>query len=321
MINALRTYFYLFRKAASSWLDDRAASMGAALAFYSAFSLAPLLIIVISVAGAAFGDAEVRRVVVDQFRTLIGPTGAEAVEGLLEAALNMQSGVIATIIGVFVLLIGATTVLVELQDDLDRIWQAPPRHESGVMAMIRVRILSFGLILGIGFLLLVSLVVGSALAGIRQFWRAAVPVGWWLAILDFTLSIGVFTVLFAMLFKWLPNVKIKWKDVWTGALTTAILFNVGRFAIGLYLGQAATVSAYAAAASFSVLLLWLYYSAQIFLLGAEFTWAHAKYRESLHAANQQGSAAGVANSPTSPGAQSTSAQLAREAAVSGAIRR
>jgi membrane protein len=275
-----RSYLRLFRQAVSSWIDDRAASMGAALAFYSAFSLAPLLIIVISIAGTAFGDADVRRVVVNQFRSLIGPTGAEAVEGLLEAALNMRSGAIATAIGIVALLIGATTVLVELQDDLDRIWRAPPRSSGGVAAMLRVRLLSFGLILGIGFLLLVSLVIGSALAGLRHFWSDAVPGGWWLPTLDFVIAIFVFTVLFAMLFKWLPNVKIRWKDVWAGAFTTAILFNVGRLAIGLYLGQAATVSAYAAAASFSVLLLWLYYSAQIFLLGAEFTWVHAQFRAS-----------------------------------------
>jgi membrane protein len=274
----LKIYFTLFRQAMAAWSDDRAASMGAALAFYSAFSMAPLLLIAISVAGMVFGDDAARGAVLAQLRSLVGPSGAEAVQGLLQAASTMRSGVIATVVGLLALLVGATTVLVELQDDLDRIWKAPPRASGGIKTMIRVRLRSFGLILGIGFLLLVSLVAGSALAAARTFWSDNVPSGWLVLPLDFAVSIALFTALFAMLFKWLPRVRIRWRDVWTGAFTTAVLFNVGRLAIGLYLGQSATISAYAAAASLSVLLLWLYYSAQIFLFGAEFTWVHAQYR-------------------------------------------
>jgi membrane protein len=271
-------YLSLLKQAAAAWSNDRAASMGAALAFYSAFSLAPLLIIVIAVAGMIFGVDAARGAVSAQLGTLLGPVGADALQKLLMAASNEGSGVVATVIGVAVLLVGATTVLVELQDDLDRIWEAPPRKESGLKSMLRARLISFGLILGIGFLLVVSLVVGSTLAALAHHWRISVSNARALFALDFALTIVVFTVLFAILFKWLPYVKIAWRDVWAGALLTAVLFNVGRLAIGWYLGSGATASTYAAAGSFVVLLLWLYYSAQIFLFGAEFTWVHAKHR-------------------------------------------
>ena len=266
-------YFGLLKRAAVAWVDDRAASMGAALAFYSAFSLAPLLIIVIAIAGAAFGIDAARKAIVGQFNALIGPVGAEAVDNLLAASSSFGSGALATSISAVTLLIGATTVLIELQDDLDRIWRAPARHEGGVCAMIRGRLLSFGLILCFGFLLLVSLIVATGIAALAHGWQ--VPDARLLYAIDFVISIGVFSVLFAILFKWLPNVRIAWKDVWTGAATTAVLFNLGRLAIGFYLGQSTTASAYAAAGSILVLLLWLYYSAQIFLFGAELTWAYA----------------------------------------------
>jgi membrane protein len=271
-------YLSLLKQAAAAWSNDRAASMGAALAFYSAFSLAPLLIIVIAVAGMIFGVDAARGAVSAQLGALLGPVGADALEKLLVAASTEGSGVVATVIGVAVLLVGATTVLVELQDDLDRIWEAPPRKESGLKSMLRARLLSFGLILGIGFLLVVSLIVGSTLAALAHQWRISVSNARTLFVLDFALTIVVFTVLFAILFKWLPYVKIAWRDVWAGAILTAVLFNVGRLAIGWYLGSGATASTYAAAGSFVVLLLWLYYSAQIFLFGAEFTWVHAKHR-------------------------------------------
>src|SRR5437016_2786941 len=221
-------YLSLLKQAAAAWSKDHAASMGAALAFYSAFSLAPLLIIVIAVAGMIFGVDAARGAVVDQLGTLLGPAGAEALQKLLVAASSENSGVLATIIGVAVLLVGATTVLVELQDDLDRIWEAPPRNESGLKTIVRARLLSFGLILGIGFLLVVSLVVGSTLAALAHHWRISVTNARLLFAIDFIVSIGVFTVLFAILYKWLPYVKIAWRDVWAGALMTAILFNVGR---------------------------------------------------------------------------------------------
>jgi membrane protein len=251
--------------------------MGAALAFYSAFSIAPLLIIVLHVAAFGFGLEEVRIVVIDQFRSLLGASGAAAIEGMLDAAANVTSGRLGAAVGVIALLIGATSVLVELQGDLDRIWKTPPRHEGGIVNVLCARVLSFALVLAIGFLLLVSLAISSALAALQPYWSAMVTVSLVSAI-DFSIAIIVFTALFSMLFKWLPNVSIAWKDVLVGAFTTAVLFNVGRLAIGLYLGRVATASAYAAAASLMVLLLWLYYSAQIFLFGAELTRAYSKYR-------------------------------------------
>jgi len=275
-----RDYPMLFKQATMAWIDDRAPSMGAALAFYTAFSLAPLLVIVIAVAGMIYGVAAARGAVIGQFSDLLGTAGAEAVEKLLVAAAIEPGSVGATVLGFVLLFVGATTVLVELEDDLDRIWEAPPRKESGLVTMLRARLISFSLILGIGFLLLVSLLVGGALAALAHYWHFSLTDAIVVFILDFLVMIAVFTIVFAMLYKWLPHVDIAWADVWAGALVTAVLFNVGRLAIGFYLGHSAIASTYAAAGSFVVLLLWLYYSAQIFLFGAEFTWAYAKRRKS-----------------------------------------
>lgn len=274
---ALREYWSIFKEAANAWVDDRAQTMGAALAFYSAFSLAPLLVIVIALAGAIYGVDAARGAVVSQFSALLGPVGADALEKLLIAAALERGGIAATVISFIVLFIGATTVLVELEDDLNQIWRAPPREGSGFVALLRARLLSFGLILGIGFLLVVSLLLGGVLAAVAHYWRFSVKDAALIFLIDFVVTIAAFTVLFAMLYKWLPRVRIAWRDVWAGALTTAVLFNIGRLAIGLYLGNGAIASTYAAAGSFVVLLLWLYYSAQIFLFGAEFTWVHAEH--------------------------------------------
>jgi len=253
--------------------------MGAALAFYSAFSIAPLLIIVIAVAGAVFGVDAARGAVVGQLSGLVGPTAAGAIRSLLMGAQGQSSGVLASVIGVLTLLIGATTVLVELESDLDRIWRAPGRAGSGVLKLLRSHAISLGLILGIGFLLLVSLVLTGALVIFGKYWGSVFPgVATLLYVLNFIFSLAVITVLIAMLYKWLPNVPIAWRDVWVSALTTAILFNAGQLAIGLYLGRSAMGSAYGAAGAMVVLLLWLYYSAQIFLFGAEFTRAYANRR-------------------------------------------
>ena len=272
----LREYLSMIKEAAIAWVDDRAPSMGAALAFYTAFSLAPLLVIVIAVAGAFYGVEAARGAVVGEFSHLLGPVGADALEKLLLSAAIDRDSVVATAVGVVVLVVGATSVLVELEDDLDLIWQAPPRSGNGLVAILRARVLSLGLILGIGFLLVISLVVGSALAALAHLWHFSMTNATFVFVLDFVVSVAVFTLVFAILYKWLPHVGIAWRDVWTGAFTTAILFNLGRLAIGFYLGNSAIASTYAAAGSFVVLLLWLYYSAQIFLFGAELTWVHAR---------------------------------------------
>jgi membrane protein len=277
-MSKLRQQLVLFKRAGQAWLADNAPSMGAALAFYSAFSLAPLLIIASAVAGLVFGATRARSAVVAQFRELIGPIGAEAVQRLLNATAHIGTGVLASAIGVVLLLIGASSVVIELQNDLNRIWHAPRHDRSGYTALIRARLLAFGLILGFGFLLLVSLVISVGLAALVQHSRLFVQQALLLHALNMLLSIGAYSVLFAMLFKFLPNVSLSWRDVWRGACVTALLFGLGQLGIGYYLGRSATTSAYAAAASLLVLLLWLYYAAQIFLFGAEFTWVYAQRR-------------------------------------------
>jgi membrane protein len=274
----LRRHFALFEHAGKGWLADNAPSMGAALAFYSAFSLAPLLIIASAVAGVVFGATQARAAVVDQFRELIGPIGAESVERLLNATANIGTGMVATLVGIVLLLVGASTVVIELQNDLNRIWRAPKLDRSGYTRLIRTRLLAFGLILGFGFLLLVSLIVSVGLSALVQHSRMFAQQGLLLHALNVALSMGAYSVLFAMLFKFLPNVSLNWRDVWRGAGVTAVLFSLGQLGIGYYLGRSATTSAYAAAASLLVLLLWLYYAAQIFLFGAEFTWVYAQRR-------------------------------------------
>jgi membrane protein len=286
-----RLYLDLVKQAAVAWVDDRAPTMGAALAFYSAFSLAPLLVIVITVAGAVFGVDAARGAIVGQIAGLVGVPAAETIQALLTTAQQTTTSIFATLVGLVTMLVGATTILVELQDDLDHIWKAPRREGSSLLAIIRARILSLGMILGVGFLLLISLVLSGVIAAFgayseSHFPGAALPL---LYLWNPVLSVGAITVLFAMLYKWLPNVRIAWKDVWMGAFITAILFSAGRFAIGLYLGRSAISSAYGAAGTLAVLLLWLYYSAQVFLFGAEFTCLYATHRAHLRSRAYSGS--------------------------------
>ena len=274
-----RLYIDLLKQSASAWVADNAPSMGAALAFYSAFSLAPLLIIVIAIASAAYGQDAARGAIVAQLTAVVGASAAQAIQALLKGAQETTTGVVATTVGAITVLVGATTVLVELQDDLDRIWKAPPRKGSGLLTILRARVLSLGMVLAIGFLLLVSLILAGVVAAAGKYWATMFPgAAVFLQVANFFLSLAVNTVLIAMLYKWLPNVLIAWRDVWIGAFTTAVLFAIGQIAIGVYLGRSAIASAYGAAGALVVLLLWLYYSAQIFFLGAEFTHLYAKQR-------------------------------------------
>jgi len=267
----------LFKAAAVGWVDDYAQSMGAALAYYTMFSIAPLLLIVISIAGLVFGDDAARGEIFGQLEGMLGAPGALAVQGLLESVRQPAESVAATVFGVVLLLIGATSVFGELQDALDRIWRAPGRAgPSGLWALIRARLLSFGMILGIGFLLMVSLVASAALAALRKWWGPVV--GDWAAaasIVELGTSFVLTTVVFAMIYKIMPRVRIDWRDVWIGAVATSLLFTAGKFLIGVYIGSSGIASGFGAAASLVVVLLWVYYSAQIFLLGAELTWAYA----------------------------------------------
>lgn len=272
----LRQWVALVKQAAVSWADDYAPSMGAALSYYTLFSVAPLLLIVISVAGLVFGEDAARGEIFEQLSGLMGAEGAAAVQGLLESLRRPAEGLLGTLLGALMLVIGATTVFKELQDAMDRIWRAPARPAGGLWSLVRGRLLSFSMILAIGFLLMVSLVASAALAAWGRWWGPWF--GGWESLLqsvNFALSFALTTSAFAMIYKIMPRVHIRWRDVWVGAAVTAALFTVGKTVIGLYIGKSGVVSGFGAASSIVVLLVWVYYSAQIFLLGAEFTWVYA----------------------------------------------
>jgi membrane protein len=273
----LRATWSLFRQAIEAWMEDYAPSMGAALSYYTLFSIAPLLLIVIGVAGLVFGDDAARGEIFGQLRELMGDEGAAAVERLLAAADRPEGGVIATVTGTLMLVLGAMTVFGELQNALDRIWRAPVAKKApSWWKLLRARLLSFGMILGIAFLLMVSLVVSALLSALGRFWSETFG-GWEVVahIMDIAVSFGIVTLLFAMIYKLIPRVHVAWRDVWIGAAVTAALFALGKFLIGLYLGKSSVASAFGAAGSLVVMMVWVYYSAQIFLLGAEFTWVYA----------------------------------------------
>jgi len=273
----LRRLGTVLRKAANAWIDDHAQSMGAALSYYTVFSLAPLLLIAISVAGLVFGQDAAQGAVVDQLQGLIGDKGAQAVQDLLKNVSRPTEGIIATITGVVVLVIGATSVFAELQDDLNRIWQVPTKARvSTWWAWLRTRILSIGLILAMGFLLLVSLAASAAFDAFAA-WSTS-PLAAWeplVHVVNLVLSFVLTTALFALIYRLMPQATIEWRDVGIGAAVTAALFAIGKTLIGLYIGKSALASGFGAAGSLAVLLAWVYYSAQIFLFGAEFTWAYA----------------------------------------------
>ena len=267
----------LLRQTVLSWLDDYAPSMGAALAFYTLFSLAPLMLIVVSVAGMVFGDEAARGEIASQLVQLMGSGGAGAVQDLLASVRQPAQGSLATALGLALLFLGATTVFAELQNALDRIWHAPPSWSGGTsLTLVRTRMLAFGMILAIGFLLLVSLVFSAALALMGR-WIEPVFGAWYAlaAVSNAVAAFALVTAMFAVIYKVMPRARVQWRDVWTGALFTAMLFSFGRYLIGLYIGRSGVVSGFGAAGSLVVILLWVYYSAQIFLLGAEFTWVCA----------------------------------------------
>ena len=269
----------LFKAAGSAWVADYAPSMGAALSYYSVFSMAPLLLVVISIAGLVFGEDAVRGEVFGQLHALLGAEAALAVQAILASVSDKRAqGVLSTVIGIAVLLIGATTVFGELQDALDRIWRAPVRNRSGgLWTLVRARLLSFGMVLGIAFLLMVSLVLGAAVSALDKWWSGAFA-GWEVLaqVLNVVIGFVLTTVVFAMIYKIMPRVRVQWRDVWVGAVVTALLFTLGRLLIGTYIGKSGIASAFGAAGSLIVVFVWVYYSAQIFLIGAEFTWVYAR---------------------------------------------
>jgi membrane protein len=267
----------LFKQTASEWMEDDAPSLGAALAYYTVFSLAPLMTIAIAIAGFFFGKEAAQGQIFDELRVLLGEEGGKAVQEMVQSA-NAQptAGVIATIISVVVLLFGASGVFGQLQASLNTIWGVKPKPGRGVLGMIKDRLLSFGFTLVVGFLLLVSLLLTAGIALVANWVGGLMPGSETIAqILNIVLSLVMITLLFATIFKFLPDAKIAWRDVWIGAFLTALLFTIGKFALGLYLGKSGVASSYGAAGSLIVLLLWVYYSSQILFFGAEFTQVYA----------------------------------------------
>jgi membrane protein len=275
----------LLKESVARWVDDFAPSMGAALSYYTIFSIAPLLLLVIAIAGFAFGDDAASGALFGQLRGMLGDEGATVAQRLVASAHEPRTTILASIVGIVTLMLGAITVLLELQSSLNRIWRAPPAPK-GIWTMLRARLLAVSLVLAIGFLLLVSLVASAAMAAIGQ-WGAPylARVRWVFEIVNVAASVAMVTVLFAMIYKILPRVRIGWRDVWVGAGVTAVLFTIGKSLIGLYLGRSAVASGFGAAGSVVVLLAWVYYSAQIFLFGAEFTVVYATRYGSLRDAD------------------------------------
>lgn len=274
----MRTVYEMLRDTVREFGRDKCPKLGAALAFYVMLSLAPLLLVVIGIAGLVFGDAAARGQVVAQFRELVGDDGATTVQTMLDASRSKAGGVVSTAVGLVVLVVGATGVFGQLQEALNAVWNVPERKSAGlgVWQTVRDRLLSFSVVCGLAFLLLVSLVFGAVVAGLREWLTAHLgeaAVG--LGAVNFVLSLALATFLFALIFKVLPDARVSWRSVWVGAVFTALLFSLGKYLIGLYLGRAAVGSSFGAAGSFVVLLVWVYYSSQLLLLGAEFTQVYA----------------------------------------------
>lgn len=296
----------VMRCAVSEWFAHRAASKGAALAFYTLFSIAPILVVVIAIAGFFYGVDAAQGQLLAELQGLMGPRGGEAVQLVLAGARNKQSGLWATLVATLLLLFGATSAFAELKSSLDEIWSLPQPATSGWWELLRTRLLSFGLVLVLAFLLMVSLVVSAALALLENYasglWQQATVLLSWLASL---IGFGVIATLFGVIYKVLPRIKLSWRDVSIGALGTAALFSVGKFLIGLYIGNSAVASSYGAAGSIIALLLWVYYSAQIFFLGAEFARQYALQLGSLR------QAAVAAAGPEQPGKHAKRERVSR----------
>jgi membrane protein len=270
-----------------AWVDHRATSKGAALAFYTLFSMAPILVLAIAAAGYFFGTEAAQEEIISQLRGLVGPNGAQAIQAMLASAHNEGSGFIATVVAAIILLIGASSVFVELKDSLDEMWGvslpvSKPARLSVLKVILRARLQAFGLVLVLAFLLLVSLVISAGLAVLERYvggvWSNFATL---LAFLATLISFSVIACLFAVIYKMLPATPLSWHEVWIGAVFTALLFTLGKYLIGLYLGNSGVASSYGAAGSLVALLLWVYYSAQIFYLGAEFTKQYALVYGSL----------------------------------------
>jgi membrane protein len=272
----LKTWWTLLKDTFQKWSTDKAPRLGAALSYYTVFSLVPLLVLTIAIAGLVFGKEAAQQAMMGQIESLVGPQSAAAIQQMLEIAQKPSSGALASLIAIGTLLLGASGVFAQLQDALNTVWGVEPKTGRGIWGIIKDRFFSFMAVLGTGFLLLVSLVLSAALAAFGKLFLNSLP-GQEAALhlANFAISFGVITLLFAMMFKLLPDATIAWRDVWIGAGLTSLLFTVGKVLIGMYLGKADVGSAYGAAGSLVILLVWVYYSSQILLFGAEFTSVYA----------------------------------------------
>jgi membrane protein len=267
----------LLKDAARGWSEHRGQSLGAALAFYATLAIAPLTIMAFAVAGYFFGEQAARGGIVDQIENWVGRDGAVVIEALVHKANEPRQNRIAAAVSIGLLLLGATGVFVELKDSLDKIWDVKPKPGLGLWTMLKTRLLSFVVVLGTGALLLASLLLTAALTALTRWLDQWLPVTVWTAyFLDVLVSFLVSTILFALLFKLLPDVNVKWSGVWAGAVVTAVLFMLGKFLFGVYIGSAGVGSIYGAASSLVVILVWTYYSSQILYFGAEVTRAYAQ---------------------------------------------
>lgn len=276
----LRDGIRLVRETIKEWNEDKVPLYAAALAYYTVFSLAPLLLIAIAIAGAVFGEEAARGQLDSQIQGLVGQEGAAAIQTMIQnTQRNESGGIIASVVGIATLLFGASGVFGQLQEALNAIWEVKPQPGRGWKSFLQSRFLSFAMVVVIGFLLLVSLVLSAVLVGIGNFLGDRLP--GFAALgqsINFLISFAVITLLFASIYKFLPDVKVPWKNLWVGSAVTALLFNIGKYLIGLYLGNSGVGSTYGAAGSLVVILIWIFYSAQILLIGAEFTQVYSRYR-------------------------------------------
>jgi membrane protein len=276
-MKALSAVWYLLRDTFSGFVDDEALSWGASIAYYTLFSIAPVLLVVVAIAGLVFGRDAAEGAIVDQFSVLMGHQTAAALQGMVESAAKPREGTLATVVGVVVLFIAVSGVFGEVQSAMNAIWKAEPPKTSTLTRLLRARLVSMGLVVTAGFLLTVSLAASAALASFSTYLKFVFPVlQSALGVVDVVLSALLIGGLFAAMFKILPDTDIAWRDVAIGALATTVLFEGGKYAIAFYIGQSNVASSYGAAGALIVLLVWIYYSAQIFLLGAEFSHAYAK---------------------------------------------
>jgi len=298
-MSRVKTVWEMVKQSFSEWNDDKCARLGAALSYYTIFSLAPLLLIAIAIAGVVFGREAAQGEIFSQLRGVLGEQAASGVQEMVKSAAKPKTGTLATVVGIVTLLFGAAGVFGQLKDALNTIWNVEPKKKSGILGLLKDRFLSFAMVLGTGFLLLVSLVIDSAVAAAGHFIGDRLPGGetLWQGV-QLIVSLAVVTLLFALIFRFLPDIHPTWRDVWFGAVFTAVLFVVGKFALGLYLGKSAVGSSYGAAGSLVVLLLWVYYSAQILFFGAEFTQVYARTHGSMAEAKEKAPAAPARPAPT-----------------------